>query len=82
MWMSMVNLYPWVRQIQIQIQIQKYENYVDVNGEPVSVGETRSNLPLLASSTAALKNKHNVDDRGDDGNDGILANHGDNDLND
>ena len=46
------------------------------------MGETRSNLPLLASSAAALENTHNVDDRGDDGNDGILANHGDNDLND
>ena len=50
------------------------------NGEPVSVGETRGNLPLLASRSAALKNKHNLDDRGDDGNDDVLANHGDDDL--
>ena len=58
------------------------ENYEDVNGEPVSVGETRSNLPFLASSATALKNKHNIDDRGDDGNDDVLGNHGDNDIND
>ena len=45
------------------------------------MGETRSNLPLLASRATALENTHNVDDRGDDGNDDdILANHGDNDL--
>ena len=69
----MVNLYPWVRQIQI-----KYKNI----GEPVSVGETRSNFPLLASSAIALENTYNVDDRGDDGNDDVLANHGDNYLDD
>ena len=38
------------------------------------MGETRGNLPLLASRAAALENTQNyVDDRGDDGNDGILA---------
>ena len=46
------------------------------------MGETRGNLPLLASSTAALENTHNLDDRGDDGNDDVLANHGDNYLDD
>ena len=51
----------------------KYKNKNKNNGEPVSVGETRGNLPLLASSGIALEKKHNVDDRCYDGNDGILA---------
>ena len=47
------------------------------------MGETRGNLPLLASRAAALENTQSyVDDRGDDGNDDVLANHGDNYLDD